>query len=256
MTATVLSGTSGAVYYKPAGTTGTFGESNVSVGDDTVTVSPFLNFKVGDPVEFSVVHSETGGAGTGTLPAGISAGTTYYVIAYTASTGVLQVSATLGGSTIDITDDGTAVAPNEFKVAYADFGIASQVRDWSFDIERTEIDVTTIGQTPGQFAPFRTYINSFADGTGSATIYTTDEDSTISSRIVEDILQRQQVGAAFKLYIDQVFVGGTLNEALSRSIEFDAVIISASYNVNPDDAQNVSITFRPAGVPSFDLSRS
>ncbi len=66
MTATVLSGTSGAVYYKPAGTTGTFGESNVSVGDDTVTVSPFLNFKVGDPVEFSVIHSETGAAGTGT----------------------------------------------------------------------------------------------------------------------------------------------------------------------------------------------
>ena len=82
MATTVLSGTSGALYYKPAGTTGTFGESNVSVANDEITVAPYLNFKVGDPVKFSVVDSQTGGSGTGTLPAGISAGTTYYVISY------------------------------------------------------------------------------------------------------------------------------------------------------------------------------
>ena len=75
MAVTVLSGTSGALYYKPAGTTGTFGESGVSVANDEITVEPYLNFKVGDPVEFSVVNSQTGGAGTGTLPAGISLST-------------------------------------------------------------------------------------------------------------------------------------------------------------------------------------
>ena len=88
MAVTVLSGTSGALYYKPAGTTGTFGESGVTVAADTITVEPYLNLKVGDPVVFSVVNSQTGGSGTGTLPAGITAATTYYVIAYTASTGV------------------------------------------------------------------------------------------------------------------------------------------------------------------------
>src|SRR5210317_901365 len=108
MAVTVLSGTSGALYYKPAGTTGTFGESGVTVADDEITIQPYLNLKVGDPVVFSVVNSQTGGSGTGTLPAGITAATTYYVISYTASTGVLQVSGTLGGSTITITDDGTA----------------------------------------------------------------------------------------------------------------------------------------------------
>jgi len=99
--ATVLSGTSGALYYKPAGTQATFGESAVDVADDEITVATFLNFKVGDPVVFSVINVETGASGTGTLPAGITAGTTYYVIGYTASTGVLQVSATAGGSTIE-----------------------------------------------------------------------------------------------------------------------------------------------------------
>jgi len=254
MATTVLSGTSGALYYKPAGTTGTFGESDVAVADDEITVAPYLNFKVGDPVVFSVVNSQTGGSGTGTLPAGISAGTTYYVIGYTASTGVLQVSATLGGSTITITDDGDAAAPNEFQVAYADFAVVGQVRDWSFEITRAEIDVTTIGQTPGQYVPFRAYIAGFGDGTGTATVYMTNEDAALSNRMVEDVLQRQQVGAAFKLYTDRVFSGGSLDDTLSRSIEFDATLTSASMNINPDDAQSVTVNFRPAGAPSFDLS--
>jgi hypothetical protein len=256
MATTVLSGTSGALYYKPAGTTGTFGESGVSVADDEITVAPYLNFKVGDPVKFSVVNSQTGGSGTGTLPAGISAGTTYYVIAYTASTGVLQVSATAGGASITITDDGTAAAPNEFQVAYADFAVVGQVRDWSFEISRAEIDVTTIGQTPGQYVPFRSYISGFGDGTGTATVYMTNEDAALSNRMIEDVLQRQQTGAAFKLYTDRVFSGGTLSESLSRSIAFDAVLTSASLNINPDDAQSVTVNFRPAGTPTFDFSTS
>jgi len=249
--ATVLSGTSGALYYKPAGTTGTFGESNVTVADDEITVQPYLNLKVGDPVVFSVVNSQTGGSGTGTLPAGITAATTYYVIAYTASTGVLQVSATAGGASITITDDGTAAAPNEFQVAYADYAAVGQVQSWSFEISRAEIDVTTIGQTAGQYAPFRAYIPGFADGSGTASVFVTNEDSALSNRMVEDVLQRQQVGCSFKLYTDKQ---GT--EALSRSISMDAVLLTASLNINPDDAQMVEITFRPAGVPSFDFSTS
>jgi len=251
MTVTVLSGTSGALYYKPAGTTGTFGESGVNTGTDTITVETYLNLKVGDPVQFSIINSQTGGAGSGTLPAGISAATTYFVIAYTASSGALQVSATAGGAALNITDDGTASAPNEFQVAYAAYAAVGQVREWTFEISRAEIDVTTIGQTAGQYAPFRAYIPGFADGSGTATIYVTNEDAALSNRMVEDVLQRQQVGCGFKLYTDKQ---GT--EALSRSIAMDAVLLTASLNINPDDAQQVEITFRPAGVPTFDFSTS
>jgi hypothetical protein len=251
MAVTVLSGTSGALYYKPAGTTGTFGESGVNTSTETITVEPYLNFKVGDPVKFRLVNSQTGEAGTGTLPAGLSAGTTYYVIAYTASSGALQVSATAGGAAVNITDDGTAAAPNEFEVFYADYAAVGQVQSWSFEISRAEIDVTTIGQTAGQYAPFRAYIPGFADGTGTATIYVTNEDSALSNRMVEDVVQRQQVGCGFKLYTDK-----QSTEALSRSIALDAVIISATQNVNPDDAQQVEITFRPTATPTFDFSTS
>jgi hypothetical protein len=251
MAVTVLSGTSGALYYKPAGTTGTFGESNVSVADDEITVQTYLNLQVGDPVVFSVVNAQTGDAGTGTLPAGITAGTTYYVIAYTASTGVLQVSASSGGSTITITDDGTAAAPNEFQVEYAEFAAVGQVQSWNFEINRAEIDVTTIGQVDSQYTPFREYITGFGDGSGTATVFVTDEDSALSNRMVEDVLQRNQVGCAIKLYTDK-----QSSEALSRSISMDAVLISASLNINPDDAQQVEINFRPTGNLAFDFSTS
>jgi len=68
---------------------------------------------------------------------------------------------------------------------------------------------------------------------------------------VEDVIQRQQVGAGFKLYTDK---GAT--EALSRSIAMDAVLLTASLNINPDDAQMVEITFRPSSAPTFDFSTS
>jgi hypothetical protein len=248
MAVTVLSGTSGALYYKPAGTRATFGEAAVTVADDEITVGTFLNFKAGDPVKFTVVNTQTGGTGTGTLPAGITSAT-FFVLTYVAATGVMTISATLGGSKLAITDDGTAVAPNAFQVEYADFAAVGQVQNWSFEISRAEIDVTTIGQTAGQYAPFRAYIPGFADGNGSATVYVTDEDAALSNRMVEDVLQRQQVGAGFKLYTDK-----QSTEVLSRSIAMDAVLLTASLNINPDDAQQVDITFRPSGVPTFDFS--
>jgi len=256
MATTVLSGTSGALYYKPAGTTGSFGESGVNIATDTITVETYLNLKVGDPVKFSVINSQTGGSGSGTLPAPISAATTYYVLSYTAATGELTVSTSAGGTILAITDDGTAVAPNEFQVAYADFVAVGQVRDWTFEITRAEIDVTTIGQTQGQYVPFRSYIAGFGDGTGTATVYMTNENASMSNRMIEDVLQRQQTGAAFKLYIDRVYSGGNVSESLSRSISFDATLTSASMNVNPDDAQSVTVNFRPAATPTFDFSTS
>ena len=134
--------------------------------------------------------------------------------------------------------------------------VVGSVRDWSFEITRAEIDVTTIGSTPGQYVPFRSFIAGFADGSGTATVYMTNEDAALSNRMIEDVLQRQQTGAAFKLYTDQVFSGGALSEALSRSIAFEAVLTSASLNINPDDAQSVTVNFRPSATPTFDFAKS
>ena len=58
---------------------------------------------------------------------------------------------------------------------------------------REELDTTTIGGTLAQNAPFRTFITGFADGSGSATVYFTDDDTTIANRLIEDVIQRKQL---------------------------------------------------------------
>ena len=246
--ATVLSGTSGALYYKPAGTDSTFKAANVTNASNTIVVGTFLNFKVNDKVSF--------GTGTGgTLPGGITASTPVFVKTYTASTGAATFSATAGGSALALSSDGTD-GTTPFTIKFSEFQSVGDVREWSFEVTREEIDVTSIGGTLGQNAPFRSFVTGFADGTGSATVYTTDDDTTIASRLIEDVIQRKQVGATFKLYTDLVLSGTSPDDTTSRSIEFQSVLTSASYGVTPDDAQSVEISFRPSAAPTFDFAKS
>ena len=245
--ATVLSGTSGALYYKPAGTSGTFKAADVTNASNTINVGTYLNFQVNDKVEFT--------AGGGTLPAGLSASTAVFIKTYTASTGAATFSATSGGTELALTDDGTD-GTSDFTIKFSEFQSVANVRSWSFEVTREEIDVTSIGGTLGQVAPFRTFISGFADGSGSAEVYFTDDDTTIASRLIEDVTQRKQAGATFKLYMDTVLSSGTPDDTKSRSIEMEAVLTSASFSVTPDDAQTVSVSFRPTAAPTFDFDKS
>jgi hypothetical protein len=65
---------------------------------DLITVASAHGLVEGDRVRFS---------STTTLPAGLSPATDYYVIASGLTTTALKVSATSGGSAVDITDTGT-----------------------------------------------------------------------------------------------------------------------------------------------------
>jgi hypothetical protein len=56
--------------------------------------------------------------------------------------------------------------------------------------------------------------------------------------------------------MDAVLSSGTPDDTKSRSIEVEAVLTSASFSVNPDDAQTVSVNFRPLSAPTFDFSKS
>ena len=246
--ATVLSGTSGALYYKPAGTKSTFKAANVTSGSNNINVGTYLNFQVNDKVSF--------GTGTGgTLPGGLSASTDVFIRTYAAATGIATFAATSGGSELALSSDGTD-GTTPFTIDFAEFQSVGDCREWSFEVTREELDTTTIGGTLAQNAPFRTFITGFADGSGSATVYFTDDDTTIASRLIEDVIQRKQAGATFKLYMDTILSSGTPDDTKSRSIELEAVLTSASFSVTPDDAQTVSVNFRPTSAPTFDFSKS
>lgn len=246
---TVLSGTSGALYYTPAGTSATtLAASAFPSTGSNITVGSYLGFRVNDPVTLAY---PAGATTTNAIAAGA-----YFVKTYNAETGVMTISTTAGGAAATAT-----AAPSGFGAGYASItysapAVVGSVRDWTFEITRSDIDVTTIGQDSGQYTPFRSYISGFADGSGSATVYTTDDDSNLSSRMISDVIQRQQTGANMKLYIDRVIVSGTVNDTSSRFISVPVILTSASLSVNPDDGQSVSINFRPSAAPTFDLSKS
>ena len=189
------------------------------------------------------------------MPGGLAANTPVFIRTYTASTGIATFAATAGGSELALSNDGTD-GSTPFTIKFAEFQSVGDCRQWSFEVNREELDTTTIGGTLGQTAPFRTFITGFADGTGSATVYFTDDDTTIGNRLIEDVIQRKQVGATFKLYTDVVLSSGTPADAASTSIEVPASITSASFSVNPDDAQSIEISFRPTSAPTFDFARS
>ena len=247
--ATVLSGTSGALYYSPAGTSvTTLAASAFPATGSNITVGSYLGFKVNDPVTLAY---PVGATTTNAIPAG-----PYFVKTYVASTGIMTLSSTAGGSAVTATALPSGFGANFASITYTAPVVVGSVRDWSFEITRSEIDVTTIGQEVGQYTSFRAYIPGFADGSGSATVYTTDDDTSLASRMIEDVIQRQQSGATMKLYIDRVVASGTVNETASRSITVPVILTSASLSVNPDDGQSVAIAFRPSEAPTFDLSKS
>ena len=247
--ATVLSGTSGALYYSPAGTSvTTLAASAFPASASNITVGSYLGFKVNDPVTLAY---PAGATTTNAIAAGA-----YFVKTYAASSGIMTISSTAGGSAATATALPTGFGANFASITYTAPAAVGEVREWSFEITREEIDVTTIGQEVGQYAPFRSYITGFADGEGSATVYTTDDDTNLASRMIEDVIQRTQAGAQMKLYIDRVIASGTVNETTSRSILIPVILTSASLTVNPDDGQSVEIAFRPSASPTFDLSKS
>jgi hypothetical protein len=247
--ATVLSGTSGALYYSPAGTSvTTLAASAFPASASNITVGSYLGFKVNDPVTLAY---PAGATVTNAIAAGA-----YFVKTYVASTGIMTISSTAGGTAATATALPTGFGANFASIVYTAPAAVGEVREWSFEITREEIDVTTIGQDVGQYAPFRSYITGFADGEGSATVYTTDDDTNLASRMIEDVIQRTQAGAQMKLYIDRIIASGTVNETTSRSILIPVILTSASLTVNPDDGQSVEIAFRPSAAPTFDLSKS
>ena len=155
--ATVLSGTAGALYYSPAGTSSTkiIATNFPSSGSD-IQVGTYLGFKVNDPVTLAY-------PGSATVTNCIAAGNKF-VKTYVASTGVMTLSATAGGAALTASAQPSGFGSDYATITYTAPEVVGSVREWSFEITRAEIDVTSIGQTVGQTAPLRTFISGFADG--------------------------------------------------------------------------------------------
>lgn len=267
---TVLTGTSGAFHYKPAGTKACLSSADFPANGSDLQVGVFLGFQAGDRVTLSYPPgTDFSGEGRGLLTqdnnlivtfsgqvlatgVSISAGD-YYVKTYDPSTGIMTISLSEDGPAEVATARPPDFGGEKATIFFADYQVFLQIREWSLEISRSEIDVSAIGGSYDWRANFRNYTTGFGDGSGTAVVYISEEDGSLADRIIQDVIQRKQIGAFAKFYIDKISSEGVVSDVLSKFVEMPIVLTSASFNVNPDESQSISISFRPSGAPVFDL---
>jgi hypothetical protein len=149
-------------------------------------------------------------------------------------------------------------------VAYSDFDTVCQVKEWSMDFSREEIDITSLpcktGGQAGKYAGFRTTIPGYASGSGTLQVLFSGDQSSLSGRLIANSLLKSQAGATVKLYVKAIegSTAGIMDDTLSSFIEAPISLGGFSISVNTSDAIVADIKFNLSGPPThlFNLALS
>ena len=261
-----LTGQEGSIFFKPAGTKFCLLDFTDFPAGDDITVPAENDYRVGDAVAFY----EEGSANLDTKLTASTSGsvTPFYIVAIDAGNTKIQVAATSGGTAIALDGDGgtgTADTPgdaNHIKIEPAEFAVVCQVREFSVEISREELDVTTLPCDPcstggGKYAAFRKTQSGYASGTGSMTVYFTDDQTSLANRLLANVMLKSQEGAQVKLYVNTECSNGAVDDANSIYIESGISITSMSLSVTPDDATSAELSFTindPKHILTTDIS--
>jgi hypothetical protein len=246
-----LTGAEGSIWFQPAGTAFCLLDSTDFPAGDSITVPADNDYRVGDPVVFTE-------EGTGSLDSALTASTTYYVVARTATT--IKVSATAGGAAITLNGDGGAAgadtpgAANHIAIGYAQFAAVCQVKSFSLDLSREEIDTTTlpcgVGSSSSQ-ASFRTMQAGYASGSGSMNVQFTDSQTSLANRLLSNSMRKNQGGAEVRLYVNTVDDGtGKPDDTKSLYIQAPISIMGFSISVSPEEVTTAELNFSLSGQPT------
>ena len=232
-----LTGQDGSLYYTPAGTKWCLLAADFDDTGNTIQVDTRHDFRVGDPVTFEV-------EGTATIDSGLTAGQAYVV--ETVAGNLL----TLTGVTI--VGDGTD-GNGHIKIFYDPFGAVCQIQSWDLEINREQLDVTTLpcgigsgSATAGKYAKFKKFQPGYADGSGTMTIIFTDNDDALGQRMLDNVMLSSQEGARVRLFLNTLSDGATPaapDLANSMYIEASISMNSMSVSVNPDDPITAEVGF-------------
>ena len=246
-----LTGQEGSIYFKPAGTKFCLlDHTDFPAGTPAkITVPTDHDYKVGDSVKFTEEGSANLDSG---LVAYNTTPTTYLVSAVGDSD--ITITAANGDALTLAGDGGTGSEDtpgdvNHIRIELADFQVVCQVREFSVEITREELDVTTLPCDPcaaggsGKYAQFRKTQSGYASGTGSMTVYFTDDQTGLANRLLANVMLRSQEGAEVKLYVNTSCSGGQVVDESSIYIESGISISSMSLSVNPDDATTAELSF-------------
>lgn len=243
--ATAITGSSGAVYFAPAGTKACLEATDFTVADPgTIDVGGDKDFRVGDPVVFTA-------EGSATLATGLTVDTQYYVLSKT-DAGVITVSDTKGGTGIEITAQG-ADNGGHINLSYDPVQAICQVREFDCEMTRESLSTTTlpcgVSTTAGaqKWAVLKQNQPGAATVTGNVTLYFTTDQTALSNRLASSTFLNIQDGARMKLYVSAISDGATPPEPVESSslyIDGEVVFTGASFAVNTDDPSTVSVPFQ------------
>lgn len=250
---TVLTGDSGSVAFTPAGTSVCLLDfTDFTVADPgTIQLPAGHGFLVGDAVQFSI----EGGA---VLATGLTADTTYYIISI-ATDQKAAVSLTAGGTGVEITAaGGTAGAdtPNgHINMKLSEFTSVCNVTAFDFSLDREQIETTSLScgcSADGSgLASFKTYQAGFIDGTGSVSVQFTQDQNSMASRVIGSSLQKDQLGAQVRLYINTVCdTNGDIDNNASAYLEAPVTLLGFSFSVSPEEVTTATIQFALSGQPT------
>ena len=182
---------------------------------------------------------------------------------------ILMLEAENGGGTDAtfqvVTDNVTRLSAGtpygSYTLRLCEFQTVCNVRDFSVDLSRDELDVTVlpcdIDDTCGkQLTAFRKTQAGFATATGTLTVYFTCDQSSLANKLLTGSLQKNQAGATVRLFVcTKTTPQGEIDTDASLFIEADIQLLGLSFSVNPDDPTNAEINFGVTSVKSaFGLS--
>ena len=216
------------------GGSGTGATFNVTTATNNVTAITLAaggtGYKVGDVL---TIDGTSLGGTTGTNNVSIT---------------VLTASAVTGGGN-------TPGAANHILIDYAEFAAVCQVKEFSLDLSREEIDTTSlpcgVGGANAVSAPFRTMQAGYASGSGTMTVQFTEDQTSLANRLLSNSMRKNQAGAEVRLFVNAVN-DGTGKPDLSRSLYIQAPIsiMGFSISVTPEDTTTAELNFSLSGQPT------
>ena len=179
-------------------------------------------------------------------------------VGYTDNDVLGAASSDIGGNTafrisvdgVDNTGRKDTDLPAHINITIADYLSVCEVREFSLDITRDELEVTTLpcledgsDDTCNRLAEFRRTQAGYASATGSATVYFSCDQSTVASRLLQSSILKSQAGARMRLYVCAQYKDGELDNDSSLYVDADVSITGMSFSVNPDDPTTAEISF-------------
>ena len=239
-----LVGADGFVEFAPGGTSVCLAAADFSNAQNHITVGANARFRVGDPVTFTV----EGGA---TLDTGITASSHYFVNGIP-NLGEITVAASAGGTTLTLNGDGVD-GGGHVNIAYDGTNAVCSVQEWSLDLSKDTIDVTTLpcslGTSGNQVAPVRKTQGSFLNGEGSMTLLFTADQQSMGNRLLADSVMADSTVYA-KLYISAVAgAGAVVNDSGSMYYAGKVNLLGFSITANTSDALTAEVSFSIADTP-------